>query len=292
MKIVKYKGGLGNQLFQYAFKRRLELIFGLKDIKSDLFYYNNILKDNIRKPRILDFNVSLNLATKEDLNKILKIENNHSPKSYIYKSKIYLEKTFNKMYFFEKNRNYVDLQKILKYDYFDGYWQSWKYTQGIEDVLREEIVIKEKLDKEVEILSKKIIKENSVFIGIRRGDYLKSKKNRNHYGETNLDYYKKAINLTSKKIKNPKYYVFSNDIKWVKNNLKLKEDFIFRDKYVSDSQELYLMSLCKHSIIGNSTFHWWGAWLRDNPEKIIIAPKKWFADSTNIDIIPDNWIKI
>jgi hypothetical protein len=290
MKYVKFKGGLGNQLFQYVFLRRLQLLYN-KDVKADFSYFNNIKKDNIRVPRIFDFNVKLNIAQKEELNNIFKIKNINNTKSLIYKGKIFYEKLFNNKYFFEKNREFIDINKILNYDYFDGYWQSWKYFLGIEEILRKEISIKIKLNEDIINTKEKIANENSVFIGIRRGDYLSSKKMKNHYGETDLNYYKKAIDYIKNKVKNPKFYIFSNEIEWIKRNVDIDGEVIYRDNYVSDSQELYLMSKCKHSIIGNSTFHWWGAWLNNNKGKIVIAPKRWFADNSPIEIIPDKWIK-
>jgi hypothetical protein len=162
---------------------------------------------------------------------------------------------------------------------------------GIEEILRKEISIKIKLNEDIINTKEKIANENSVFIGIRRGDYLSSKKMKNHYGETDLNYYKKAIDYIKNKVKNPKFYIFSNEIEWIKRNVDIDGEVIYRDNYVSDSQELYLMSKCKHSIIGNSTFHWWGAWLNNNKGKIVIAPKRWFADNSPIEIIPDKWIK-
>jgi hypothetical protein len=107
MKYVKFKGGLGNQLFQYVFLRRLQLLYN-KDVKADFSYFNNIKKDNIRVPRIFDFNVKLNIAQKEELNNIFKIKNINNTKSLIYKGKIFYEKLFNNKYFFEKNREFID----------------------------------------------------------------------------------------------------------------------------------------------------------------------------------------
>jgi hypothetical protein len=106
-----------------------------------------------------------------------------------------------------------------------------------------------------------------------------------------LDYYQKSINLINSRVKDPKYYVFSDDMDWVKKNLIIKNAV-----YVEGNKggvDLQLMSLCKHNIIANSTFSWWGAWLNNNPEKIVISPKKWFNDmNMKNDIIPEDWIKI
>ena len=103
-----------------------------------------------------------------------------------------------------------------------------------------------------------------------------------------------AIN-TVKTVNNPVFYIFSNDIGWVKKNLDLdRYRVVYRENenIIDDFEELQLMASCKHSIIGNSTFHWWGAWLINNPDKIIVAPKRWFFDNKPIDIVPPTWIRI
>ena len=136
-------------------------------------------------------------------------------------------------------------------------------------------------------------RQNSVFVGIRRGDYLK-KANIRKYGMTDVGYYVKALDYIVNHVENPVFYVFSDDINWAKANIIFPEKVIFRDKecQVSDEEELFLMASCKHAIISNSTFNWWGAWMINNPNKIIIAPEKWFKDGEKIDIIPDDWIRM
>ena len=115
------------------------------------------------------------------------------------------------------------------------------------------------------------------------------------HGVCSLEYYANAIKNVSEKVVNPVFYVFSDDIAWVKENLKID----FPTKYVSDGilkdyEELMLMSYCKHNIIANSSFSWWGAWLNKNPEKVVVAPKQWFADESvdTSEIIPETWIRL
>ncbi len=296
MKIVKFKGGLGNQLFQYVFLRRLELVYNEK-AKADFSYYRNIENDNVRIPRILRLNTNINLANEEDIRNILMFKLKDNPKKIKYKIKVFIEKSFNQKYYFEKNRNYINIDKILKYEYFDGYWQSWRYLIGIEEELKQEIKLKNISDS-FQSMMNGLSAQNSVFIGIRRGDYLSNKKMIKRYGVFNLNYYLKGIEIIKRKIKNPTFYVFSNDIEWVKDNMrfheKLDDKVIYNDSFqnLSDEEELFLMAACKHAIIPNSTYYWWAAWLINNKDKIIIAPKKWFADDTPIDIIPESWIKL
>jgi hypothetical protein len=233
MKIVKFKGGLGNQLFQYVFLRRLKLVYKEK-AKADFSYYQNIENDNVRIPRILKLHTNINIANEEDIRNMLIFKLKGNPKKIKYKIKVLIEKSFNRKYYFEKNRNYVDIDKILKYEYFDGYWQSWRYLMGIEDDLKREIKLKN-INGSLQSLINDLSSQNCVFIGVRRGDYVTNKKTIKKFGIFDLNYYLKGIEIIKRKIKDPAFYVFSNDIEWVKRNMsfheKLVEDVIYNDSF-------------------------------------------------------------
>jgi hypothetical protein len=131
---------------------------------------------------------------------------------------------------------------------------------------------------------------------VRRGDYVTSPKTNSVHGTCSLEYYYDSFNLIEKQHKNSHYFIFSDDIEWCKQNLEFikNKTFIELSANERDHEEMYLMSQCKHNIIANSSFSWWGAWLNQNPDKMVIAPKKWFHDqqiNTN-DLIPDTWIRI
>lgn len=293
VKIVKFKGGLGNQLFQYSFLRTLQVNHNCGEVKADLSYYTDLKNDKVRVPRIKQLNIKFEEADEKDRKSVCFLKHIGNPQSLLYKASLYFEKTINGRYYFESNRSYRDPNRLLKYDYYDGYWQSWRYLEGIEDILREEITPSRGLSKRTEETISKLKNENAVFLGIRRGDYLESAYNRKHYGSFNIEYYTKAIEHIKSKIENPIFYIFSNDINWVKDNMEFNANVVYRDdeEQISDVEELFIMASCKHAIIVNSTFYWWGAWLINNQDKIIIAPSKWFADDKPIDIIPDTWIK-
>jgi hypothetical protein len=294
MKIVKYKGGLGNQLFQYAFARLLELKYGVSDILSDFTYYENITNDNIRQARIQKLDIKYQPAEKIDLKSVCILAHNTNPTKLFYKIKLFIEKEINKDYYFEKDRSYIDPAKILNYKYFDGYWQSWRYLKEIERHLRNEIRPLDPMSEKTLKTIDEIRKRNAVFLGVRRGDYLANRKMGNHFGSFNQDYFDKAIEIIKKHVEDPVLFIFSNDIEWVKKNLVFDCDTIYRENIdqVSDLEELFIMSSCKHAVIVNSTFYWWGAWLINNPNKVVIAPKNWFADGSPIEIVPEDWFKI
>lgn len=299
MKVVNFKGGLGNQMFQYAFLRRLETQFGINDIYGDFSFY---AANKCRKPDIFKMNVKCKRVQESDLKNIFIFKSSNTNGFDVNKNRIQtgLEALFNRKYFFEKSRDVVNLSKILNYHYYDGYWQSWQYLEGIENLLREEFMPVDKLNWQTIQSINKYEKINSVFVGVRRGDYFADKKSGKHYGETDLAYYKNAIRVINSRLENPVFIFFSNDIEWVKKNMQaasmnlMDEQIIYREKkdIYDDFEELFVMGACRNAIISNSTFNFWGAWLIDNSNKIVIAPKQWFKDNKTIEIIPPGWIKI
>lgn len=155
-----------------------------------------------------------------------------------------------------------------------------------------------KLNDESKNICKEMLNSNSVSIHIRRSDYLNETINKIN-GVCTLEYYYMAIELIKSKIESPDFYIFSDDIHWVKSEFRtVLNDFTLIDwnKNENSWQDMALMSKCKHNIIANSSFSWWGAWLNENPEKIVIAPLKWFNTQDKYyntkDIIPTNWLKI
>lgn len=292
MRIVKLKGGLGNQMFQYCFAKLVEQ--KTKDVvKLDLSAYRDLEDDRIRVPRILQFHLSLPVATRRDLNTICRIKHTGNSQTFWYRAGIAVEKIINSEYYFERNRAYRSPnQIIMEHRYFDGYWQSYRYVNQVWDLVSEELHHHCVLQEKTMDLIHKMQRENSVFVGVRRGDYSRETK---HYGSFGQDYYEQAMEYIEQRVSNPVYYIFSNDIEWVKGNLFFRDKrIIYREKeeIVDDFEELILMSHCKHSIIANSTYHWWGSRLNEDKGKIVIAPKKWFFDDKPIDIVPKHWVRI
>lgn len=178
-----------------------------------------------------------------------------------------------------------------------GNFQSEKYFESIESVIRDEFKFTKQLDLENLQWKNEILNSNSVSIHIRRGDYISLKQNANKFAQIPLSYYQNAITYISQNLPSSVFFVFSDDIKWVKENLisDAPLHFIENNNTPQTSHfDMQLMSLCKHNIICNSTFSWWSAWLNNNPQKIVIAPQNWFADISinSQDIIPDEWIKL
>jgi hypothetical protein len=179
--------------------------------------------------------------------------------------------------------------------YYDGYWQSEKYFKPVENELRNELKLILNLNCENAKLLDDISNSESVSMHIRRGDYITVKNNFRRFAICSLEYYKQCMDLFVNKLNNPIFYVFSADVDWAKDNFKGDQfRFIVYNLDCPDI-DLFLMSRCKNNIIANSSFSWWGAWLNQNNEKIVIAPKNWYNGKINdsaIDLIPETWIRI
>lgn len=180
-------------------------------------------------------------------------------------------------------------KKIIENDVIiNGFFQSERYFINYRDKILEIFKIPDTIKETIDSKYSEILKGRTASIHVRRGDYLKYQ---NHHPTQSLSYYHKSIELLNDKVDT--FLIFSDDIGWCKENIK-GENILYIDNEL-DYIELYLMSLCDNNIIANSSFSWWGAWLNENPDKIVIAPKRWFGPAireNSDDIIPNNWIKI
>lgn len=272
--VIKFQGGLGNQMFQYA------MYIALRKRKPYSLFFFDIggstgCHNGFELPSIFP-SISLSRATW--YNRI------RYRMPFIFKHLITLKQpnslTFYPEFLQEKNDAI-----------YDGFWQSEQYFQDVTETIHRRFSFNEILlnNKTLELRNKLLTETESVSIHIRRGDYL---------SETfrltcNLEYYKKAISLISKKLSNPHFYFFSDDIAWVKENIPIPNAIFIDWNTSKDSwQDMYLMSHCKHNIVANSSFSWWGAWLNKNESKIVIAPSLWFDDGSIQDVHPRTWVLI
>lgn len=177
-----------------------------------------------------------------------------------------------------------------------GYWQSYRYFEDIADNLRQELQFRHAPDRENARMIDLIESSASVSLHVRRGDYVSNAAFSAALGACDADYYQRAIAKISHETLNPKFFVFSDDPDWAESNLELPGDpvFIRHNLGRSDVEDLRLMTHCKHFIIANSSFSWWGAWLARGPNKVVIAPERWFnKDKTPpADRIPSDWLRL
>jgi len=291
MIITKLIGGLGNQMFQYAAGRRAAYV-NKSELKLDISGYNKQVGITPRKYALNIFNIQENFASKREINKLKK--NNSLVQKILRKIHPVFTK---KSYITEKCPNFdSNMLNISDNSYLEGYWGSEKYFSDIEDIIRKDFTPKNKPDNATIELIQRIKNCNSVSVHVRRNDYVMDKKTHDFHGLCGLGYYKKSIALITKKITNPSFFIFSDDPNWCKTNLRLcyPTNYVTHNLEKKDYEDMILMSECKHNIIANSSFSWWGAWLNQNKNRIIIAPKKWFQDKSidTKDLIPQSWIKI
>ncbi len=278
-------------MFQYAAARALSLKLSCK-LKIDLRdFLDYKLHQGFELGKL--FNIEANIASSEEVSSVIGWQHANSMRRLFRKSKLRYFR--HKNYVVEPSLSYWSYFGQLKENsYLDGYWQSEKYFIEFTDIIRNEFSYKLPLSDENNEIAKHISQVNAVSLHVRRGDYITNAKNA-YIGVCSLDYYQLAIEYIKRKIENPTFFVFSDDIDWVKDNLVVgaKSVFINHNKGAESYNDMRLMSLCKHHIIANSSFSWWGAWLNKNPEKIVIAPKQWFAsDIKNNDLVPINWISL
>jgi hypothetical protein len=178
--------------------------------------------------------------------------------------------------------------------YLDGYWQSEKYFSDIKNVLIKDFSPKNQLTGLNEKIAKQIAQCNAISLHIRRGDYVTSVPTYNDLFASK--YYQRAIEFITNSVHLPVFFIFSDDIPWVKQNMAISYPCVFVDHnhYQDCYIDLLLMSICKHHIIANSSFSWWGAWLNTNERKIVVAPSKWFNNPLidSSDLIPTSWTVI
>jgi len=293
MIISKLYGGLGNQLFQYALGKHLA-VKNKTDLKFDITALENMNPDiTYRKYELHNFNISAFVASAKEIETIKRDHLKGIRKS------IYWRLQYRKPYYkqnYIKEKAFVFDSNILSASdnvYLDGYWQSPLYFNNIRDILLEELMPVQTLIESENMYLLEILNKASVSIHLRRGDYITNFKNKEVYLEIPIGYYNEAIRFIEQKIDNPVFFIFSDDNNWVKNNFNLK-NCIFVEE-INPVKSMFLMSNCKHNIIANSTFSWWGAWLNNNNNKIVVSPAHWFAKNsglTSASLMPDTWIKL
>lgn len=295
MVIIRMTGGLGNQMFQYALYLKLTSMG--KEVKFD--DYTEYGLSNARPIQLWVFGLDYPVATREELNKIT---DGFMGLTHRIRRKLFGRRSLE---YQEKDCNFDEQILQVEPAYLTGYFQSDKYFRDIEERVRKAFVFQpsllKKLDKELrekmENYMEEIKETCSVSLHIRRGDYL---ENQDVYGDIcTQEYYAAAIDQMIKEKITPVFYVFSNDEEWAEEWCDVQERTCgFRFVPVKGFPEemgyldMYLMSLCKHHIVANSSFSWWGAWLNNNKDKRVIVPSVWFKNKRCYDIYTENMIRI
>lgn len=274
MSTVIFNGGLGNQLFQYVFMMYLEKENGVITKYNKSIYTLKNVHSGFQADAIFDFS-----HFKED-------KRNYYNIFFRFLRKV-SDNFFPCKKFLLCNENvFYDGIKTVAYD---GFWQECKYYLAVKEELKKVCVDYSYLCRDKE-LKKLILGQESVFIHVRRGDYVKDNK---YINLTDTDYYIKSINYIEKNVESPAYFVFSDDIEWCRNYFKEYTNFCFVEyKQQTALSDLGLMLMCKNAIVANSTFSWWGASL--DTKRIVVRPNDYYSDKSGLSakLYPSEWIAI
>lgn len=284
MIIVKLMGGMGNQMFQYALYRAL-LAQG-REVKLDRAKFTHI---DEKRECFLDygcFELEYDLCTKKEARK------------YVLGTGMtarVLMRAFGDRgtHYYEKGEYEYDPDVMkLQEGYLDGFWQTWKYFQGIESDIRKRYQFKNEFLGSDKQFGDQIQSTNSIAVHVRRGDYVKLQ---NVYGNIcTIEYYHRAIEMIKQTIDHPVFYFFSNDMEWTRKAFGKKDNYVYVEGNDEDKGyiDMQLMSECRHQIIANSSFSWWAAYLNNNPCKKVICPDRWVNNKKTPDVYCKGWIRI
>lgn len=297
--IVRIQGGTGNQLFQYAFARGVASKLGTDFLIDKTSCDNNHWDPHkIHRKYSLDlYKTKINFAKDSDMFGFAWLRKHYKIFDNFYRI-LRLKRFFLPFYYPERTFAFdPNVFSIKRPTYFDGDWTTEKYFKHIEDEIREEITPIQPLPSYHQKIKERIQKTNAVSVHVRRGDYTTDPLAIKYHGICSQDYYKSAIKYIEENVSSPHFFIFSDDYKWSSNNFKyLKYPVTYiKGSEGKDYDDLSLMKECKHHIISNSTFGWWGAWLNPRKDKKVIAPKLWFKNAPKADtkdLLPKEWIKI
>jgi len=287
MIVVRLCGGLGNQLFQYAAGRRLAHA-RQTELVLDLAWYERTPASNTRRAYELA-NYPIHARAAVGLESLW---------CRLHSGRLWRRLPLPRRWtnFRERSFDFDGTMLELPDDvYLDGYWQSHRYFDDAADLVRAEATPLVPGGPRDLAIAAMIQTSQAVSVHVRRGDYVARKAAATVHGTCSLDYYAAAIGAVASRLSDPHFFVFSDDSDWTRHNLALPGPSTYVDHNGPEAafQDLRLMSLCKHHVIANSSFSWWGAWLATSSDKIVVAPKHWFADKrATPSLTPDSWIRL
>lgn len=297
MIIVSLKGGLGNQMFQYACGKALA-IKNNDVLKLDISAFINQHPDETPRSFALNcFTITAPLASATEMTHVKK----YLGSQFLFNTISYINKKIYRRFYPDYHPEIMNSRGNV---FLDGFFNSELYFKDIRQVILTEFQLKypwsqSATEARTEILQQSTLSKNnqiSISLHVRRGDYVSNLKANSWHGVCSIDYYKKAIEYIAHETKKtPTLFVFSDDIPWVKENLMTPYTtvYVIKKDDMTDHEEMHLMSICDHHIIANSTYSWWGAWL-DQKKTIVVAPKKWtlVEPTPHKHILPSSWIPL
>ena len=288
MVVTRIIGGLGNQMFQYAMVRAASLRLEAP-LKLDVAGFKTY---DLHAYGLNHFNVVGDVANKNEY--VV-----GAPKTILDRIRMRLGLSTRLESYQENGLEFDAKAFALRGDiYLDGYWQSERYFSDFQPQIRNDFSFKTTPDSINQAYLDHINSVVAVSVHIRRGDYVNNPSINAIHGVCDLDYYRRAVEFLRSRIQSEDlhFFVFSDDPEWVRENVNFGSatTFVSHNDASKNYEDMRLMSSCKHHIIANSSFSWWGAWLNANPDKVVVAPKQWFKSSTlsSTDIVPDSWSRL
>ncbi|GAB3637400.1 alpha-1,2-fucosyltransferase [Hymenobacter arcticus] len=295
MLIVNLVGGLGNQMFQYAFgrslhhRRKLPVAFDTTDLLD-------------RTPRehvtYRDFELgvfvgAVPIASAQEI-ALFKYQPVTLPERLQYRvlRRLRRASTYHESHYFQYD---PQVWQTGPNTYFDGYWQTERYFHRCEALIRRDFTFRSDPTGQNLLLAQQIQAQNAVSVHVRRGDYVSNSLYNQVHGTCSPAYYEQAVRHMVAQVAEPVLYVFSDDPDWVRANMHFAAPTVYvaHNQGKDSFEDMRLMSLCQHHIIANSSFSWWGAWLNANPHKLVIAPRQWMQqEGPNSDLIPRTWMRL
>lgn len=279
-------------MFQYAAGRSLSLSKGTP-LRLDISGFANYgLHQGFELQRI--FNCPVHIADEADVRRILGWQFSPRVRRFLLRSSMAAFR--RKEFIVEPHFQYWRGISSAPNDcYLMGYWQSEKYFVEAAPQIRRDFTFRQPLEGQNAELAQQMASVNAVSLHVRRGDYASNPQTTATHGLCSLEYYRASIQHIAERVHKPHFFVFSDDIAWVRENLKIDfhHQHVNHNHGAASYNDMRLMSMCKHHIIANSSFSWWGAWLNPSPHKIVLAPSGWFANETNTqDLIPQSWVRL
>ncbi len=292
MIVSKLTGGLGNQLFQYAAGRRLAHARGTQ-LALDTHAFQG---HTPRRYALGPFQTIENFASPEEVAALTAAQRGLGRRimtRLLWRPPLLAPTHIREKERFQFSPRILDLPDGV---YLEGSWQHERYFADVADIIRREFSLRTAPDGENRKLITRIAECNSVGLHVRRGDYASDPDTNRFHGTCSPDYYAECAELIGRAVPCPHIFVFSDEPAWARENLRLPHPttIVSHNRPDTDYQDLRLMAACKHQIIANSTFSWWAAWLNENPEKRVFAPRQWLLSETcNAEgIIPTRWLKV
>jgi hypothetical protein len=290
MNIVRITSGLGNQMFQYAFYRAVKA--GTPDTKVDVSEFRHRSHHNGYELEQV-FDIVPDHASREECDTLADLSKDLVSEFRRRWLHVKLNCTGTLIRETELGAWFHPELLKMRNSYFQGFWQTERYFLPVAHSLRKELRFKQPMDAENGRIAEDIGSCNAVGIHVRRGDYVKKRRLETLGSVCSPRYYQKAIDHMSAHVRQPRFFVFSDDAAWVRENVKVDNAVhVDINKGRASFRDMQLMSLCKHNIIANSSFSWWGAWLNANPAKLILAPDVWLRDASMPDVVPESWQRI